>query len=453
METTYQHYKIFISSPGDVFEERNISENVINRVNKTIGESLRTHLEVVRWEGFPPEASEESIQEMINKKVDECHFFLLILNKRYGTKEKGQTISNTEREIETIFKSPIRKKVLAFFKKLDTNIDKGKQEKKVIDLRNRLVNERRVFYKEYKDENEFKELLVHEVYRMLLNMHLSPFKIERLKTFWRFGKMDDASVPKALIIYPPVPRKWMASDDDDHFWHKRLQPNLFYEDYKAISKINKTLSLIGLKTFKVHTNFTYNSPASEYRNANLIWVCLPRQTKAIRILDTSYSQKRFTITPRKESKLSMFEWKGEDEDKISIQSPLGTYLEIQRPNVGKNTEWDTSLGQIIAKDFAIIARFNRPIPENKNIGDEKIKEYFIAGIRGLGTWGAASFIDKNFHNFDFKMNDEIQMLLEITYENGAITSIQDVSNKKQEYFNQVCSRECIEEVIKEFRDN
>lgn len=451
METTYQHYKIFISSPGDVMKERNIADEVITKVNKTIGESLRMHLEVERWENLPSGASEESIQEMINKKVKDCQFFLLILYKRYGTKEKGQKISNTEREINAIFESPIRKRILAYFRKLDNNQDQGKQEKKVIELKNKLVNERKVFYKEYVDENEFKELLIHEVYRMLLNMHLSPNKVEKLKTFWRFGRVSDSTIPDTIIIYPPVPRKWMASDDDDHFWHKRLQPNLFYEDYKAISKIIKTLNLVGVKRFRVLTNFTYSSKIADYRNANLIWICLPRQAKAIKTLNT-YDQKRFIILPRKERELSMFKWKDENGNEISIKSPLGTYLEMQRPNVDKNTEWDTNLGQIIAKDYAIIARFNRPIPENKYI-DEKIKEYFIAGIRGLGTWGAAAFIDKKFQNFDFRLNDEIQMLLEVTYENGSVISVEDVSNKDQAYFEKECSKEYIAKVIYEFNDN
>lgn len=452
METTYQHYKIFISSPGDVMKERDIADKVITKVNNTIGESLRMHLEVVRWEKLPSDVPKESIQEMINKKVHDCQFFLLILNKRYGTKEEGQAISNTEREINAIFESPIRKRILAYFRTLENNQDKGLQEQEVIELKKRLVKERNVFYKEYSDENEFKELLVHEIYRMLLNMHLSPYKVEKLKTFWRFGKADDTIIPKTLIIYPPVPRKWMASDDDDHFWHRRLQPNLFYEDYKAINKINKTLSLVGFKSFKVLTNFTYNSTSAEYKNANLIWVCLPRQAKAIKILDTSYEQKRFTIEPRTDKELSMFKWKSKNDAEILIKSPLGTYLEIQRPKVDKNTEWETNLGQIIAKDYAIIARFIRPIPENKYI-DEKIKEYFIAGIRGLGTWGAASFIDKSFLNFDFKSNEEIQMLLEVTYENGAIYSVEDVSDKDQAYFDKECSSEHIKGVINEFRGN
>lgn len=314
-----------------------------------------------------------------------------------------------------------------------------------------MVNERKVFYKEYVDENEFKELLIHEVYRMLLNMHLSPNKVEKLKTFWRFGRVSDSTIPDTIIIYPPVPRKWMASDDDDHFWHKRLQPNLFYEDYKAINKIIKTLNLVGVKRFRVLTNFTYSSKIADYRNANLIWICLPRQAKAIKTLNT-YDQKRFIILPRKERELSMFKWKDENGNEISIKSPLGTYLEMQRPNVDKNTEWDTNLGQIIAKDYAIIARFNRPIPENKYI-DEKIKEYFIAGIRGLGTWGAAAFIDKKFQNFDFRLNDEIQMLLEVTYENGSVISVEDVSNKDQAYFEKECSKEYIAKVIYEFNDN
>lgn len=95
-------YKIFVSSPSDVAGERSIVDDVIAKINDAISDTLGIHLTVEKWEKIPPESTDEELQERLNKKIKDCHFFLLILYKRYGTVVPGQTISNTEREINTI---------------------------------------------------------------------------------------------------------------------------------------------------------------------------------------------------------------------------------------------------------------------------------------------------------------------------------------------------------------
>ena len=112
------HYKIFVSSPSDVSKERNIVDEVITKINNAISDSLGVYLSVERWEKLPPETTDEELQKRLNKKIKDCHFFLLILNKRYGSIAKGQTISNTEREINTILDylaKDKKKKILSYF--------------------------------------------------------------------------------------------------------------------------------------------------------------------------------------------------------------------------------------------------------------------------------------------------------------------------------------------------
>lgn len=76
--TPYQHYKIFISSPYDVKEERRIADEVINKINDVLGDFLHIHLQCVTADKMPPATPEDGIQEMINRKIKECQFFLLI---------------------------------------------------------------------------------------------------------------------------------------------------------------------------------------------------------------------------------------------------------------------------------------------------------------------------------------------------------------------------------------
>lgn len=66
------------------------------------------------------------------------------------------------------------------------------------------------FYKEYLDERDFEIKLTHDLYNILLKMSVSSFKKEQLKKFWQVGKVDGQSAPEVSVVYPPVPREWMA---------------------------------------------------------------------------------------------------------------------------------------------------------------------------------------------------------------------------------------------------
>ena len=69
----YKHYRVFISSPGDVEQEREVAEKIINDVSRTLRDTLHVCLDVIMWEKFPPEMSEKTIQNRINEKVATCN--------------------------------------------------------------------------------------------------------------------------------------------------------------------------------------------------------------------------------------------------------------------------------------------------------------------------------------------------------------------------------------------
>ena len=113
-------------------------------------------------------------------------------------------------------------------------------------------------------------------------------------------------------------------------------------------------------------------------------------------------------------------------------------------------EWSSKLGKIIAKDYAIISRFKDSETETQDT--DYLHDYFFAGIRGLGTWGATRFIDRQYKYFiDYEEDKNIQILLEITYRNGTIEEVKDVSDLPQSYFQGENSLEMINKNIKEFK--
>ena len=257
-DSYFQSLRIFIASPSDVQTEREIAEEVINEIDIRVRDTLGIHPECRRWEHEPPFAasSEEGIQQKINQIIANCHIFILILYKRYGSVEDGETESNTEREVNLalkILKEKGKMMFLSYFHELPPNEDMGEQEQKVIELRNRLEREA-VLYRVYDDKESFRNLLIHDLYDTILRFRLSTSKKKALRAFWQLGIVDGQRNPRLAIVYPPLNRRFMREETPDNVWLERLVPNVVFEDFKAMQKIDKTLRLIGFSEIE-----TYNS--------------------------------------------------------------------------------------------------------------------------------------------------------------------------------------------------
>lgn len=446
-------YKIFVSSPSDVAGERSIVDDVIAKINDAISDTLGIYLTVEKWEKIPPESTDEELQERLNKKIKDCHFFLLILYKRYGTVVSGQTISNTEREIDTIIDNiskDKKKKILSYFKEFTPSPDAGPQEQKIMELKKRLRDYSFWFYKEFKNKSDFESKLTHDLYQILIRMKQASFKVEQLKKFWQFSKLNNQVNPKVLVIYPPVPRDWMGMPECINLWQRRLLPNIFFEDFKALHKILKNLAMVGLGEYKVYSK--YDTPP-DFDKSNIIWICLPRQLRGLISL-RNREDKIFDIIPRNKTHEPYIRWKNKDGEWMNIKSPLIKYIQQQRPYVDPEGDWDRSLGNIVARDYAVIARFNQISQYNETPGMDKLKEYYLTGIHGLGTWGAAWYIDRFYGRFkdsNIEDMDSVQMLVEVEYWNGKINYVKDVSDCPSEYFEEQQKIGTVKKVIKEYK--
>ncbi len=369
MSDPHENYNVFISSPGGVEKEREIAEQVILDVGRTIKETMKMSLDVIMWEKLPPvtpNLSVEKIQDIINREVNKSDFFILILHKRYGSVEHGSNTSNTEREIETILKrhqqSSNNIKILVYFKKIDDNRDQGAQEQQARELRNRLTKAG-IFYRNFDDSSEFSRHLTHDLYNVILKIRFSSTKISALQHFWKFAKVARNTHPHVAIIFQPVNREFMNHHDingDKNVWVKRLQPNIYFEDYRALHKIQNNLSLIGINDYRVY--FHTDTPQN-IKDLNRIWICFPRSNMALEQLKKYGSdQLNFEFKPR-HGQENRIKWKIPDTNKwFHVYSPLSSYLNEQRKDLDNTQDWTPNLGRVVAKDYAIIARF---MTENK----------------------------------------------------------------------------------------
>ena len=438
MNPVYQHLKIFISCPSDLKEEKEFAEEVVNLINDSCADVLNLYCRIVSWEKFPPctHPSEETIQDILNNEITNCNIFLLCLYKRYGSMEYGWDKSNTEREIDIALDELEKKKkitFLSYFREIPKNLDRGPQQIALENLEEKLKN-KRVWYKEYKDPSEFKDYFTHDLYQTLIKFRLSTKKDNSLKTFWKLGATSKSQPKSLAIIYPTFNRDNLSHEEPDKIWHTQIAPPVGFTEYKALQKIEKTVRIIGFRDYAIYS--TANSPP-EWRSMNRVWICLPRNPQGLSQISQYYSNSKFRIIPRKGNSEGKILWRYSADAKhfIHIKSPFSRYIQMQRKDM-PGGEWKSQMEKIIAKDFGILARFSdKTNPEPMASGT--LKDYLVAGIRGLGTWGAAWFIDRRYSNFDmFKNKDDenLEYLLEVTYVDGRIFEVIDVSQETESYF-------------------
>lgn len=177
-----QLIKIFLASPGDVAEERNAVEQVVETVNRNLGREKRIRLETVRWEKDTYPLLGSDAQNIVNRQIaqmTDCDLFIGIMWNRFGqpTPRAG---SGTEEEFNRAlesFKVSGRPEIMFYFKQEAANITtlpEIEQKRKVIEFRGRLEHEGLIA--DYSDAQEFKDLLRNHLEKWLINK--SPEKLE-----------------------------------------------------------------------------------------------------------------------------------------------------------------------------------------------------------------------------------------------------------------------------------
>ncbi|MBN2210393.1 MAG: DUF4062 domain-containing protein [Sedimentisphaerales bacterium] len=441
MSATYKCLKVFLcSASGTTSEEKAVCETIEN-INRVTRDHLAIEFHLVKWQEFAPrtpDLSKTRKQSEYNDFVKECDIFILLLWKRHGSYEPGQDRTNLEREVDEAVKRVKRgdkMMMLTYFRNFEVSATPNDQEKGVITLRSYLHKEG-ITYIAYGEINEFADRFLPDLYETLLQFEFNTPQYRALRAFWQFGVPADDStpLPPTLVIgYPGMNRAYMRLPQQDvKLWLRRLVPNIVYEDHRALQKLDKMLRVIRMTNS--HTCTLANLP-DNWRRANRCWICIPRNYIALERLNHHSHHACFSVHPSEGDQDAWFTWKGGHScRKHPVRSPLAVYLRLQRKGDDLSREWNRNLRDVVARDYAIIARF--PI-EDKEIPmrEGHLMEYFIGGIRGLGTWGATWFMDHRAHKLtDCQGWGPYQRLLEVTYKDGHIHDVKDVSEESPSDF-------------------
>jgi HEAT repeat protein len=158
MQNTRRVLNVFLASPGDVVEEREIAAEVVDRLNKSIGPKFAWHIDLHRWEDTKPAYGRP--QSIINPAVDACDLFIGLLWERWG-QPTGTYSSGFQEEFERATsrrESSGRPEIWLVFKKprSDKLEDRGPELTRVLEFREAQKKLRRVLFREVHDCEEWK---------------------------------------------------------------------------------------------------------------------------------------------------------------------------------------------------------------------------------------------------------------------------------------------------------
>lgn len=155
--------QVFISSPSDVQNEREILESILDELNKSFSKTINVMFETLRWETDVHPSFGDDPQTIINEQIGDTYdIFIGILWGRFGT-PTPRASSGTLEEFDRAFKrlKDINPPEIMFYFK-DTPIPPSKidpvQLQSVQDFR-KLISEKGGLYSVFEDDSGFQNSL------------------------------------------------------------------------------------------------------------------------------------------------------------------------------------------------------------------------------------------------------------------------------------------------------
>jgi hypothetical protein len=200
--------RIFVASPGDVSEERDIVAIVIDELRRIVGAIRNVELEAVRWETHAwPDVGEDA-QAVINREIGEYDIFVGIMWIRFGT-PTGRSASGTGEEFErayNLFARFGRPRIMFYFKTApfySSNPSELAQFRKLVTFRNKLYKAGVLFW-QYEDSLHFERSVREHLIRQLLEITARSAAPKHTKATG--GSSDAAKVARGADIrsLPPL---------------------------------------------------------------------------------------------------------------------------------------------------------------------------------------------------------------------------------------------------------
>lgn len=242
MARTVSELRVFVASPDDVKEERELLEEIISELNVTWGNTLGLRLDLVRWETHCWPGISTDGQANINEQVkDDYDIFIGIMWKKLGTptpRAGSGTAEEFERAYTRYKQDPNALRVMFYFKDAppsSMNEIDPKQWLSVNEFRKQLKDEKGVLYWEFKDQNEFKSFI---------QMHLSR-QVQEWGKSWGIKRESTLAIPVSESI---ICGSTTETDNEEGFLDLiELGTESFNETKEITGRMAEAINELGIK--------------------------------------------------------------------------------------------------------------------------------------------------------------------------------------------------------------
>lgn len=162
MATNRKVVKVFLASPGDMEKERIAAKDIADELNTLWADEYGFQVELVGWEDTVSGVGRP--QAIINEDLDKCEFFIGMMWKRWGTPpdKSGTFSSGFEEEFTRALESNDesgRPDISLYFKDVDKDAlnDPGVELKKVQIFKEKIVEEKKLYYEKFSGEIDFRQ--------------------------------------------------------------------------------------------------------------------------------------------------------------------------------------------------------------------------------------------------------------------------------------------------------
>jgi hypothetical protein len=166
MNSITKQFKVFVASPGDVSNERNVIPKVVAEINliiSAIAPEKGILLDLIRWETHVHPGLGADAQDVVNQQLPDYDIFIGIMWKRFGT-PTSRAGSGTEEEYLRAYekwKQDNKFPVLFYFSQKEIMIPNSSAEleqlQKVVKFKEDLINKGLIW--EYNNPEEFGDIL------------------------------------------------------------------------------------------------------------------------------------------------------------------------------------------------------------------------------------------------------------------------------------------------------
>lgn len=201
--------KVFLASPGDLVDERKAAKRIVDEENRNHATPQGYQFELVGWEDTV--AQHGRAQEVINRDLDQCSYFVGVLWKRWGSPpgpEGGKYTSGFQEEYERSearYKSTGKPNISMLFKSISSadSSDAGPQLQEVLKFKKNYTIEYRGVYHTFDELREF-ENKFRSILALFLRKEIAEQKKPRSKNargHWKQGMNPRRVMPITAICY------------------------------------------------------------------------------------------------------------------------------------------------------------------------------------------------------------------------------------------------------------